>query len=215
MQSQQKDRNACILNTLSISELADACKREFDMVGDSGAVSFDNASLALLRLATIRDSKQAWLALEYGFCQKLVICLRQHPRFQEALRLQSEQEYITRAFAHFRQTTVSKQMEFASLNAALRCLAVSLNSVIFDMLRSAQQSTREPQQVFSSPAEIWRVLSQKLTEERERRLAYLLFQCGLKPTEIVEHCAHEFRDLAEVQRLRINILDRLAAISLC
>ncbi|WP_220194373.1 hypothetical protein [Ktedonospora formicarum] len=181
------------------------------MVGKSGAVSEDKASIALLRLATTRNNKQAWFALEYCFRQKLILWLRQHPRSKEALGLQSEQEYVTQAFAHFRHLAVSKQMEFRSLHAALRYLAACLNSVVLDMLRSIKQAS---QNVQPSRADLWLAISQILNEERERRLAYLLFHCGLKPAEVVERCPEEFQNLAEVQSLHVRILNHMIATSL-
>lgn len=214
MQDTHISAKTCVSSLLYVSELADECKQEIEMVGKRGAVSEDKASIALLRLATVRNSKQAWFALEYCFRQKLASWLRKHPHFREALDLQSEQEYVVQAFARFRQLAVNKQMEFTSLRDALRCLAASLNSVILEMLRSARSVNQESQPPLASPADLWTALSQALTEERERRLAYLLFHCGFKPAEIVERCSKEFQDLAEVQRLRILILERAMAVSL-
>jgi hypothetical protein len=48
-----------------------------------------------------------------------------------------------------------------------------------------------------------------LPNDRERRLAYLLFHCHLKPREIVHFCFEEFNEVQEVYRLRRNIFERL------
>jgi hypothetical protein len=43
------------------------------------------------------------------------------------------------------------------------------------------------------------LLQQRLaSDEREQRLAYLLFYCGLKPREIVDLCPSEFDNLQEI-----------------
>ena len=47
-----------------------------------------------------------------------------------------------------------------------------------------------------------------LPNKRERRLAYLLYHCGLKPREIVRFCPQEWSDVREIYRLRRNILER-------
>ena len=48
-----------------------------------------------------------------------------------------------------------------------------------------------------------------LSDEREKRLAYLLFHCGLKPREIIRFCPQEWSDVHEIYRLRRNIMARL------
>ena len=55
---------------------------------------------------------------------------------------------------------------------------------------------------------LWGTLQQALHDVREQRLAFLLFNCGLKPREIVSHCPQEFCDLQEIYRLRRHIMDR-------
>jgi hypothetical protein len=37
----------------------------------------------------------------------------------------------------------------------------------------------------------------------------LLFHCGLKAREVVQHCGNEFSDVREVYRLGRNIMERL------
>ena len=48
-----------------------------------------------------------------------------------------------------------------------------------------------------------------LPSERERRLAFLLYHCNLKPREIVRRCPQEFPDVNEIFRMTRNIVDRL------
>ena len=63
-------------------------------------------------------------------------------------------------------------------------------------------------------ANIWGSLQRVLPDVREQRLAFLLFNCGLKPREIVSHCPQEFCDVQEVYRLRRNIMERFLHNSL-
>ena len=58
-------------------------------------------------------------------------------------------------------------------------------------------------------SEVWEVLQTMLQNGRERRLAYLLYHCGLKPREIVHFCLHEWSDVQEIYRLRRNIIERV------
>ena len=57
-------------------------------------------------------------------------------------------------------------------------------------------------------ANLWETLQILLPDMREQRLAFLLFNCGLKPREIISHCPQEFCDLQEVYRLRHNIIEQ-------
>ena len=55
----------------------------------------------------------------------------------------------------------------------------------------------------------WENLQEILPDVRERRLAYLLFHCGLGPGEIIRSCPQEFSDMREISLLRLNIMNRL------
>ena len=57
-------------------------------------------------------------------------------------------------------------------------------------------------------ADRWGSLQRVIPDVREQRLAFLLFNCGLKPREIVSHCPQEFCDVQEVYRLRRNIMEQ-------
>ena len=57
--------------------------------------------------------------------------------------------------------------------------------------------------------EVWEAIRGLLPDEREQRVAYLLYHCGLKPREIVSFCPQEFSEVREVYRLRRNIVHRL------
>lgn len=59
------------------------------------------------------------------------------------------------------------------------------------------------------PFQLWNVIAAMLPDEREPRLAYLLYDCGLKPREITRLLPEEFKNIQEVYQLRRNILERL------
>jgi hypothetical protein len=58
-------------------------------------------------------------------------------------------------------------------------------------------------------SELWEVIRTMLPSEREQRLAFLLYQCNLRPREIVRRCPQEFPDVNEIFRMTRNIVDRL------
>jgi hypothetical protein len=45
--------------------------------------------------------------------------------------------------------------------------------------------------------------------DREQRVAYLLFHCGLGPKDIVRIFPEEFNDVREISLLRCSIIERL------
>jgi hypothetical protein len=57
--------------------------------------------------------------------------------------------------------------------------------------------------------ELWEAIKGLLAGTKEKRVAYLLFHCNLKPREIVRHCPGEFRGEAEIYSLKRNIMERL------
>ena len=111
-------------------------------------------------------------------------------------------------------------MEFHTLAAALQYLRASLNGTVLDTLRAyvrpRETSLPEPgepgepyvEDSFES-SEVWEILQTLLPDRREKRLAYLLFHCGLKPREIVRFCPQEWSDVHEIYHVRGNMMQRL------
>lgn len=56
---------------------------------------------------------------------------------------------------------------------------------------------------------LWQAIEDALSNDRERRLAYLLFHCGLKPQDIVSKMPDEFSDVCEITHLRLRIMQVL------
>jgi integrase len=140
--------------------------------------------------------------------------LRRHPKRATVCSLESEEYFIALTFERFWQATaLTQQVSFMMVAAALQYLRASLHGAILDTLR-VYQRTKEPS--LPQPAaedqtaslEVWEMLQTLLLNQRERRLAYLLYHCGLKPGEIVQLCPQEWSDAQEISRLRRNVLDR-------
>jgi hypothetical protein len=175
----------------------------------------------LLRRATIQRDQEAWAWMQHCFHEVVRGWLRRHPNREAACRLESEENYVAQAFERFWQaTTLTHPVEFSRLAAALQYLRASLNGAIVDTLRAYSRPREvslpepgepgEPQmEDTTDSSEVWDILQTVLPNERERRLAYLLYHCGLKPREIVRFCPQEWSDVQEVYRLRRNIMERL------
>lgn len=202
---------------LSTAELAEQVLREIQAYR-CGDASVDVYSLELLRRAIVQGDQEAWAFLQPCLVELVQSWLRSHPSYEVAARLDSEEHYVELAFECFRQAIpLAQAVEFRTLAAALRCLRASLNGVILDRLRA---SSRPAEVLLPGPGEpeaqdktdgckVWEILKALLPDEREQRLAYLLFHCGLKPVEVARFSPQEFGDIRDITRLRRQIMEQL------
>ncbi len=204
---------------MSLPALADRCMSEINHYR-RGEASSDQYCLEIFRRAMLERDDAAWTLLVDRFQEFLLAAFRRHPRSEAASRLDSPENYVARAFARFWMAAVhNQQVEFISLGAALRYLRVCLNSAILDMLRPYARAREvplpepgfagEPVVDPDEESELWEIIRTMLPGERERRLAFLLYYCNLKPREIVRLRPQEFPGVDEIYRLRRNIVDRL------
>ena len=220
MSSSAVQRREGTCSALSAQLLAAHCLRELNNY-HRGEPSTDTYGLELLHRATIQGDQEAWTWLQYCFSGVVRGWLHHHPSREAASRLESEENYVAQAFERFWQaTTLTQQVEFRTLAAALQYLRASLNGAILDTLRAYSRLREvslpgpgepgEPEvEDKTDGSEVWEILKAFLPNEHEQRVAYLLFHCGLKPREIVRFCPQEFRDIREIYRLRRNIMERL------
>jgi hypothetical protein len=195
---------------VNFPELIDACKNEM-MHARKNNPAENHSSVELLFMATEYNDSRAWEGIKVCFEQLVRGWLSRHPQKDAALRIKSEQHYMTLAFEEFRRVTISERMRFPTLLAGLRCLFLCLNGVIQSALRTNAARdytlTLLAQTTDTITAgELMTIVQNLLTSERERRLAYLIFHCGLQPDEIVRDCPEEFSDLQEVTMLRCSIM---------
>ena len=60
---------------------------------------------------------------------------------------------------------------------------------------------------------IWESIQGVLVHEREQRLAYLLYNCGLTPVEIMYIFPQEFSDPHEISRVRLAVINLVSNTS--
>ena len=206
--------------TLSNEALAAQCSREIDHYR-KGEPWTDEYGLELLRRAIVQGDQEAWVGIQHCFNGLVRGWLRRHPKREVACRLESEENYVAQTFERFWQATAStRHVEFNTLAAALQYLRASLNGVILDTLRAyarprevilpeAGEAGELQAEDTADRGEVWEALQTMLSDEREKRLAYLLFHCGLKSREIIRFCPQEWSDVREIYRLRRNIMERI------
>jgi hypothetical protein len=202
---------------LSIEALAAQCSREIDHY-HRGEIWTDEYGLELLRRAIAQGDQEAWAGVQHCFSGLVRRWLRRHPKRDVACHLESEENYVAQSFERFWQATaLTRHVKFITLAAALQYLRACLNGVILDTLRAyarpreimlpeAGEAGELQAEDTTDSSEVWEALQTMLSDEREKRLAYLLFHCGLKPREIIRFCPQEWSDVREIYRLRRNIM---------
>jgi hypothetical protein len=212
-------RREATCDTQSVAALATQCLMELGAYR-RGEPCDETYGLELLRRATLQGDPEAWVWVQHCFRELVRGWLYAHPRREAALRWESEESYVALAFERFWQASVQRQLLFRTLGGALAYLRASLNGAILDTLRAYSRPAEIPLPEPEAPGEpsvedhpesneLWEILARMLPGKRERRLAYLLYHCNLKPREIIRFCSQEWSDVQEIYRLRRNILERL------
>src|SRR5213078_3530300 len=181
--------SASPLHAMKLSLLAERCVKEMNKYR-RGEVPDNQYGLELFRRAMIEHDSDAWTWVQKCFGEIVLSWLRRHPRKEEAYRIDSEENYVARAFERFWLATAhNRQVEFSTLAAALQYLRASLNGAILDTLRACSRPKEVPLPEAGSPeepsvedsvdsGELWELLREMFPAEREQRLIYLLFHCG-------------------------------------
>ena len=182
----------------------------------------DRYCVEILRRALVEQTDEAWSVLHQCFSETIRIWIHSHHSSYAALLYDSEENYIAQTFSRFWYAVRDQRITFTTLYAALSYLHATLNGVMMDTLRSnlrfhsrempfpEPDSYQEPVVEDSINGQgVWDSIQFALNDERERRLAYLLYYCGLKPRDIVMRCSQEFSNVKEVYRLNSNIITRL------
>jgi hypothetical protein len=170
--------------------------------------------LELLRRVSIHSDLQAWATFQQSLEETVLTWLHEHPVCEAACRLQSERYFVALAFERLRQAAVQRQVACETLSGMLLYLRASLNGAILETLRvserpGAASSPWPDGEDHSNRGDLWDTLQARLSNQREQRLAYLLYHCGLEPAEIVHCCPQEWSDVQEIYRLRRTILERI------
>jgi DNA-directed RNA polymerase specialized sigma24 family protein len=206
-------------NRTHLSTLADLCSKEL-VLHRRREPADDCYCLEIFRRAMVQHDDQAWSMVQQCFGEIVRIWVRSHTSSDIAFLHDTEENYVAQTFSRFWYAVRDQRLEFATLNSALSYLHATLNGLIMDTMRvhfrSREVSLPDPGFSQEPVAEdiddnqtLWESLRSLLPDERERRVTYLLYYCGLKPREIVSRFPIEFVDVKEVYRLNQNVIERL------
>ncbi len=174
----------------------------------------------LLHRESTHGDLEAWASIQHCLEETVLTWFHDHPGSQVACRLHSEQHFVALAFERLRQAALQRQLACETFSEVLVYLRASLNGAILETLRVSERtgavSSLWPDvEVCPDRSKVWDRLQARLAGERELRLVYLLYHCGLDPAEIVRYCPQEWSDVHEVARLRRIILERLMKGLMC
>lgn len=173
--------------------------------------------LELWRRAKTHGDLEAWAAFQQCLEETVLTWFHDHPASEAACRMHSERHFVALAFERLRQAVVQRQVTCETLSEVLLYLRMSLNGAILETLRVSSWPGGPWPDGEDRPdsSAVWDRLQALLSNERERRLAYLLYHCGLTLAEIVRGSPQEWSDVQEVARLRRIILARLMRGLIC
>jgi len=219
---------------LSLAALSEQCRCEIN-AACRGEAHDDQYWVELLHRAKVQGDYAAREVVGRHLGLVARAWLGSHPKRKEAYRLESETYLCLEPVKGSGKHLKSRSWDLKRLSTALKYLRISLNSVILDTLRvhearstvkpllelagatgtaGAVGQTGKAEQVekrLEGGQEWWERIRGMLPTEREQRVAYLLFHCGLQPMDIVRTYPQEFSSLQEISLVRRTVIEQLLA----
>ncbi|MBE2234629.1 MAG: sigma-70 family RNA polymerase sigma factor [Anaerolinea sp.] len=215
------------LRDLTVAGLSHRCAQE--TAAFFQRASYDPAfCYELFRRALLERNQRAYDCL-YSQYQPLVAgWVERHPGFPSAG--EEVQYFVNRAFEKmWHALTPQKFSHFADLKALLSYLKLCTHSVVIDHARARQHLLlldEEPSDAVlldyaargdvaeetieqAQQQEFWRLVNQRLVDEKEQTVVFGSFVLAMKPAELQVRYPHLFSDVREVYRTKQNVLDRL------
>ena len=212
---------------LGISSLAHRCAQETDLF--FRRESYDPAfCYELFRRAIVTGDQNAHECLYIQYQSLVAGWVERHSSY--AGTGEEVQYFVNRAFEKlWRALTPAKFSHFGDLKSLLTYLKMCTHSAIVDYSRTHQHvvADEEPshEQLAAGQhpdgeleedviqqtlrADFWRLIDERISEEKERAVVYGSFVLAMKPAELHAHYAHLFKDVKDVYRTKQNVIDRL------
>jgi DNA-directed RNA polymerase specialized sigma24 family protein len=190
-----------------------------------GLPSDDTAGVELFRRAIGQGDRYIWAAVIELYRGLLVAQMSK--QVIRPLVVEDDAFCVDRAFQRFWQATRARgPHQFGDLASILKYLKMCLSTVLLDEARARkrQPSTSledvPPEAMVSSdPAalvvsrvarrELWQAVNRELHDDAERLVARLSFVAGFTPREIRARHPDYFADVADVYRVKRNVIERL------
>lgn len=204
--------------------LAEACREETARFGRREP-SHDLPCLELFRRAVVERADDAWAAVFAQYGGMVRGWVRQHPA--APTRRDDDDYWANRAFERFWGAVGPERFPaFPGVAALLRYLKLCVGSVLLDEARgraaarvgvfdAAAEASRPAPDVAEQAAAgfgaqaLWAAILAETRDAAEERVAYLCFVLDLKPHEVAAGEPGLFAGVADVYRIKRNLIERL------
>jgi hypothetical protein len=209
---------------LPLLELARRC-REQTLRFLKGEDRDDSFCFEIFQRAVVDRDDGAWEAIVAQYRGIVLAYVSQHTA--AALLRESDDYWINRAFQRFWGAVGAERFgQFPDLPALLKYLKLCVHSVLMDEVRARRAASTTPLDEVpeSMPAaansersvlgkmageQLWEAIKRELHDEAEERVVFLSFARDLKPAQIAERHPNLFDGVADVYRIKRNVIDRL------
>jgi hypothetical protein len=212
------------LHALAVAELARRCHEE-TLRFRRAEPRDDSFCFELFERAVARRDPDAWAAILAQYRGIVLAYVSQH---SAAAQLRESDDYwVNRAFQRLWMALGPERFgQFPDLPALLKYLKLCVHSVLLDEVRARRAGSLSSLDELpeTTPADhdaadsairslagqqLWSAVLREMHDETERQVAYLSFARDLKPADIYHRAPHLFASVADVYRIKRNLLDRL------
>lgn len=213
------------LSQASLADLAAACREETSKF-QRGERSRNDFCREIVRRAVCERDHAAWDAVITQYRGIVLSWVRQHPA--SAGGTEEDDYWVNRAFERFWIAVGPERFAlFPDLASLLKYLKMCVHSVLLDDARARSAVQLEPLEYAagysagpSSDAEfvavgrmagreLWRAIAEEVPDETERLVVHCSFALDLKPKEIFARYPGRYPSVADVYRIKRNVLERL------
>ena len=169
--------------------------------------------IKMCRRAVVQRDRYAREWLQCSTQKFVQESLHNHPYYEELQRIGNAEQFVPLTFERFWQMADQQKLWLNTRSQLLRHLRATLNSLILETLRNVEHTRQKEAPSYSSISSdghtLWSIIQGLLPDEHERRVAYLLYHCGLNPMEIVCNCPQECNDVQEIHRVRRVVIEKV------
>jgi hypothetical protein len=212
------------LNGLTVADLARRCREE-TLRFLRGEPRDDMYCFELFQLAIAQREHDAWEAIMSQYRGIVLAYVGQHSA--SSLVREPDDFWVNRAFQRFWMAVGADRFDqFHDLPGILKYLKLCVHSVLLDEVRARRGGTvgslgEVPETTIAqedaettvvgelASQQLWNAITEELRGEGEQVVALLSFARGLKPAEIFSRHPTLYENVAEVYRIKRNVIERL------
>jgi hypothetical protein len=209
---------------LSLEELSSRCREETQRFL-RGEPREDAFCFEIFERAVAFRDDDAWAAIMTQYRGIVLAYIGQHTA--PAVLRESDDYWVNRAFQRF-WTAVGPERfgQFPDLAALLKYLKLCVHSEVMDEVRARKAASVTSLDELGDTAaapnnaertalgklageQLWQTILRELQDEAEQVVAFQSFARDLKPAEIFERHPRLYESVADVYRIKRNIIERL------